>query len=99
LQLLGPEKMTEQLERLSEQLASFTSEIDGVEQPERLRLDAHRAVSSAGMLGFAELSTCCQALEQAIDAGEEIRPFLNSALTAREGALNRFRFLTKALNP
>ena len=62
--LLGPTKIDTLLNDLKTQLEQFTiSDINSAELSD-LAIQAHRLVSSAGMLGFSEVSQYCSRFEQ-----------------------------------
>lgn len=54
--------------------------------PDALRRDAHAVTSSAGMLGFVELSLAARTLERACVAGADLAPPLVAVLAARDEA-------------
>ncbi|HEY8564181.1 MAG TPA: PAS domain S-box protein [Beijerinckiaceae bacterium] len=85
--MLGPARMAEMLQSLSERLRTFSA-VAGEGERGRLAQEAHKLVSAAGMLGFLEVSGACAALESACaDAGEELEAALARTLSARERAL------------
>ncbi|HEX2135256.1 MAG TPA: ATP-binding protein [Microvirga sp.] len=87
--LLGAEKIERLLLRLEGQLAqSFTTvDPDRLDRAELAR-EAHRLVSQAGMLGFAELGSVCRELESACLAeGADVLRLLESARAARDRAV------------
>jgi signal transduction histidine kinase/FixJ family two-component response regulator/HPt (histidine-containing phosphotransfer) domain-containing protein len=61
--LLGTDKMSQMLRKLSDQLAELDP---GAGDPAEAARAAHRLVSQTGMLGFMELSNACSRLEESL---------------------------------
>jgi PAS domain S-box-containing protein len=95
--LLGAPKMDELLGDLAEMLRERSGAMTaaGAEAGEIAR-EAHVLVSSAGMLGFAELSERCAELEAACLQGREITDLLHAVRTARARALQEIETLRQA---
>jgi CheY-like chemotaxis protein len=90
--LIGPEKVLDLVSRLREDLRERLRSA----APDALRADAHSMVSTAGLLGFAELSAAARTLEQAIADDGEIAVPLTRLLAARTAALAAMASLSVA---
>jgi hypothetical protein len=77
--VIGSEKAAQLARRFSDDLTKRFREVTDLEQ---LRADAHKVISSAGMLGFSDLSACARELELAC---ERPRRFGGQAVTCRIG--------------
>lgn len=83
--MMGPERVSAGIEKFLEQLKAKLPAA-GTEAPNRelLMRDAHRLVSHAALLGFAELSQLCAILEAACINGEDLdTPFARACAAAR----------------
>jgi PAS domain S-box-containing protein len=81
--LIGAGKVADLLIRLRDDLPGrLRSAASGA-----LRADAHVMISTAGLLGFAQLSAAAAALEQAVDAEGDLAAPLTRLLAARTAAL------------
>jgi PAS domain S-box-containing protein len=95
--LLGREKVDRLLAQLETQLkGSFANKPGSVEERLPLAREAHKLISSAGMLGFLDLSRSCAKLEAVLNSGEEVtecfeevREACQQALTAIAVKMNR----------
>ena len=87
---IGPEKYAALVSKLRLELNAFENEIDaaGKSEPERLARAAHRVVSSAGTLGFTELSKCCALLQDQLAAGEDTGTLVDEVRQACSRALD-----------
>jgi HPt (histidine-containing phosphotransfer) domain-containing protein len=74
LQAIGREGMIRLLDRLAQQVARCSAKVNGPSAADRdnLAKDAHALISTAGQLGFHELSEACRELEQACHAGSDL---------------------------
>jgi signal transduction histidine kinase/CheY-like chemotaxis protein/HPt (histidine-containing phosphotransfer) domain-containing protein len=75
LQAIGREGMIRLLDRLAQQIARCSAKLTGPSAADRgsLARDAHALISTAGQLGFHELSEACRELEQACHAGADLK--------------------------
>ena len=62
----------------------------------RLRKEAHKLTSAAGMLGFSTLSSACRELELAIDSGADAAGAFLRAREAKASASSRIEALIVA---
>jgi PAS domain S-box-containing protein len=69
-EMLSPSTVHSLLLRLAEQIEGGALIGPGPWEPNVLKREAHALVSSAGLLGFARLSSLCKDLERAIEAGD-----------------------------
>ncbi|WNJ89973.1 PAS-domain containing protein [Bosea sp. 685] len=93
--LIGTEKVLELLTRLAEDLPRRLRSAAS----DALRADAHVMVSTAGLLGFAQLSATARELEQAIDAEDDIAPPLAQLLAVRTATMQEMRTVMSRLAP
>lgn len=92
--LIGLDKTRELLTRFRDELPTRFQSTDVA----ALRADVHAIVSTAGLLGFAQLSAAASAVEQAIDAGAEVTQPLADLLAARTEAMGRVSQLAAGLD-
>ncbi|MCA0417711.1 MAG: response regulator [Proteobacteria bacterium] len=83
LRLVGARKTHELLTRLRDDLPERFKDA----RQDKLRSDAHVVASSAGLLGYAALSTAARKLEQEIECGGEVELSLTHVLAERAAAL------------
>jgi signal transduction histidine kinase/CheY-like chemotaxis protein/HPt (histidine-containing phosphotransfer) domain-containing protein len=96
--LMGPDRVVRLLNQLAEQLRSNPSDqiASGVDR-EKLAAYAHRIVSSAGMLGFRNLSAVCRDLESACLDGNAVDGTLERLRAARQRVLAEIDSRTEAV--
>jgi CheY-like chemotaxis protein len=85
-EIAGPSGVDHLLRKLAEQLQSFPRYDEG-DDLSCIAGAAHKLASSAGMLGFLNLSSACSALEDACNDGNEIWPLLVQLSRERAAAL------------
>jgi CheY-like chemotaxis protein/HPt (histidine-containing phosphotransfer) domain-containing protein len=89
IEVLGVDKMNDLLRKFGSQLEGGLLNASGtVEDRAGLAREAHRLVSSAGMLGFVSLSQGCATLEAALHAHENVDALLADLRQACRGAVN-----------
>jgi len=95
--LIGAAKVESLLGKLAEQLEGrFAEDERGAENLAILRREAHKLASSAGMLGFVQLSRSCANLEAELQAQEDFAPPLAEVRQACAEALAE---ISRRLNP
>jgi CheY-like chemotaxis protein len=95
--LIGNERMSAMLEKLEEKLARLRPDGgDAVIERQRLARDAHSMISTAGMLGFMELSDLCRVLEDACLGGGDVGPAAKEVQRAGQRVLARIETLKAA---
>jgi len=76
-EMLGREKVKQLFLKLGAQLQeSFLDDPDSEEERIQLAREAHKLISSAGMLGFLPLSESCSKLEAALEANDNVEDCL-----------------------
>jgi HPt (histidine-containing phosphotransfer) domain-containing protein len=78
--MIGDEKAAHIARQFADDLARRFA--DGANQ-KAIRSDAHTVVSSAGALGFRNLSACARALEYACDGGGDLDDHMRELLDRR----------------
>jgi CheY-like chemotaxis protein len=97
LDLIGDEKMLRLVGDFAVQLAErFDHACLRSQDPHRLASEAHKVISTAGFLGFSELSSLCTKLEDACKAGRDLDALLQQLQTAREHVLEEIKQLGQA---
>jgi signal transduction histidine kinase/CheY-like chemotaxis protein/HPt (histidine-containing phosphotransfer) domain-containing protein len=98
LQAIGREGMIRLLDRLAQQVARCSAKMNGPSAADRdsLAKDAHALISTAGQLGFHELSEACRELEQACHAGSDITAALVKVENGGRRVLNEIAELRTA---
>ncbi len=91
--LLGGDKLDAIVVRF---WADLCRRFEDLNDGELLRKDAHAVKSTAGMLGFVELSATAQALENAVSGGEPYGLLVAPLLAARQDLGN---FLSSRSDP
>ncbi|GJD95196.1 PAS domain S-box protein [Methylobacterium iners] len=87
-ELMGQRRMGDLLDGLAKQIEAGLGEAHLAKiDRDRLAGEAHRLVSSAGLLGFGELSDLCRELEEACKQGSDLERTLASVRLARHRAL------------
>ncbi|MCC8967293.1 PAS domain S-box protein [Bradyrhizobium sp. Pear76] len=92
--LLGPKKVNELLGKLGTRLANqFVEKPESDAQWAEIAQEAHKLTSSAGMLGFNDLSGICAELEAAVrDDSPDLAKILAAARAACQAALAEIAF-------
>jgi HPt (histidine-containing phosphotransfer) domain-containing protein len=98
LETIGREGMIRLLDRLAQQVELCTAAGTGPSQDarEKLARDAHALVSTAGQLGFQELSDACRELERASESGAELTEVLAKVEAAGRRVLSEIAELRTA---
>ncbi len=95
--LLGVERAADLLRSLHRQLQAELTDFEATADTlARLRKEAHKLTSAAGMLGFSTLSTACRELELAIDSGSDAACAFARAREAKASATMRIEALIAA---
>jgi HPt (histidine-containing phosphotransfer) domain-containing protein len=95
--VMGRERVLRLLEQLMAKLEEWVSDAHATpEERQQLAREAHAMVSSAGMLGFAALSTSCADLERACEEGAAVAEVLSRVQAARAEALAEIAALRQA---
>lgn len=95
--LLGTERAVDLLRSLHRQLQAELTDFEGTADAlARLRKEAHKLTSAAGMLGFSTLSAACRELEFAIDSGSDAARAFARASEAKASATMRIEALIAA---
>ena len=95
LEVLGGDKMSELLGALATHLQERFGEARlTADDPAALAGEAHAVVSTAGMLGFAQLSGLCAELETACAQGRALDALLDDVRAARRRVLHEVERLT-----
>ena len=84
--MISPEQLDALLGMLARRLEQFQGRNARTDQG-TLQEEAHRLASSAGLLGFRELSDTCAQLDAAITEGREIEKLFEAARRQSRGAL------------
>jgi signal transduction histidine kinase/CheY-like chemotaxis protein/HPt (histidine-containing phosphotransfer) domain-containing protein len=93
--LIGSERMIAMLRKLREKLDRLST-LDPDREREHLAQAAHSMISTAGMLGFMELSDICRKLEDACIAGSDITHVVREARCAGDKVLARITAMKDA---
>jgi HPt (histidine-containing phosphotransfer) domain-containing protein len=95
--LLGTERAADLLRGLHRQLQAELIDFEATADTlARLRKEAHKLTSAAGMLGFPTLSAACRELELAIDSGADAAAAFVRARAAKASAATRIEALIAA---
>lgn len=95
--LMGKEKVLNLLDKLGTQVVeTFETTLLGSADRDRLARDAHAMVSTAGMLGFLELSELCSAVERACRGGLDLDGFMTRVRDTRRTTLETINALRQA---